>query len=59
MSNSSLLYEDGDYLLHDDYEAFAKKYVGVDYEDLVNLQLGLEDAEDDDTAIELEIPSLF
>lgn len=56
MSNSSLLYGD-DYLLHDDYEAFAEKYVGVDYEDLVNLQLGLEDVEDD--VIELEIPSLF
>lgn len=58
MSNSSLLYGD-DYLLHDDYEAFAEKYVGVDYEDLVNLQLGLEDVEDDDDVIELEIPSLF
>ena len=25
---------------HDDYETFAVKYLGVDYEDFVNLQLG-------------------
>lgn len=44
-------------ILHDDYEAFAK-YVGIEYEDFVNLQLGLEDVDDEDV-IELEVPSLF
>ena len=32
---------------HDDYETFAAKYLGVDYEDFVNLQLG--HSEDDDS----------
>ena len=29
--------------LHDDYENFAQKFLGVDYEDYVSLQLGLPD----------------
>lgn len=46
------------YLLHDDYEDFANRYVGVDYEDLVNLQLGLtEESElDDFDLVEYEVP---
>lgn len=44
--------------LHDDYEAFAK-YLGIDYEDYVNLQLGLydevENVEFDE--IEYEVPA--
>lgn len=28
---------------HDDYETFASIYLGVDYEDFVNLQLGRSD----------------
>lgn len=48
------------YLLHDDYEDFASRYLGVDYEDLVNLQLGLtEDSEyDEPSFVEYEMPSL-
>ena len=37
-------------VLHDDYEDFAKKFLGVDYEDYVTLQLGLPDEDE----IELE-----
>jgi hypothetical protein len=43
------------YLLHDDYEDFAR-FLGVDYEDLVNLELGYPD-EDDASVVEYEIPS--
>lgn len=34
---------------HDDYETFAVKYLGVDYEDFVNLQLGCSEDDDDFT----------
>lgn len=34
---------------HDDYETFAAKYLGVDYEDFVNLQLGHSEDDDDST----------
>lgn len=44
------------YLLHDDYEDFAKRYLGVEYEDLVNLELGYSDDEDVEL-VEFEIPS--
>jgi len=44
------------YLLHDDYEYFAKRFLGVDYEDLVNLELGYSD-EEDTNVVEYEIPS--
>jgi hypothetical protein len=38
--------------LHDDYEDFAQKYLGIDYEDFVTLQLGLPDEDE----IEIEYP---
>jgi hypothetical protein len=37
-------------VLHDDYEDFANKYLGIDYEDYVSLELGLPD--DDEIEIE-------
>jgi len=46
------------FLLHDDYEDFAQRYLGVDYEDLVNLQVGYSDDEDESILVEYEIPSL-
>jgi hypothetical protein len=33
-------------VLHDDYEDFAKKFLGVDYEDYIGLQLGLPDEDE-------------
>jgi hypothetical protein len=39
-------------ILHDDYENFAQKFLGVDYEDYVGLQLGLPDEDE----IEIEYP---
>lgn len=39
--------------LHDDYENFAN-YLGVDYEDYVNLELGV-----DDEVIELDYSTVF
>jgi len=44
------------YLLHDDYEDFAQRFLGVEYEDLVNLELGYSDYEDVEL-VEFEIPS--
>jgi hypothetical protein len=41
-------------MLHDDYEKFAS-YLGIDYDDYYNLQLGLPD-DDDVEQIEYEIP---
>ena len=29
--------------LHDDYENFAEKFLGIDYEDFVNMQYSLDD----------------
>jgi hypothetical protein len=29
--------------LHDDYENFAKSFLGIDYEDFVNMQYSLND----------------
>ena len=46
------------FLLHDDYEDFARRYLGVEYEDLVNLQVGYSDDEDESSLVEYEIPSL-
>ena len=37
----------GTCILHDDYEHFAEKILGIDYEDYVNLQLGLGGEEED------------
>lgn len=45
-------------ILHDDYEFFAQRYLGVDYEDYVNLQLGLQD-EDEYEEIEYEVSSYY
>lgn len=39
-------------VLHDDYEDFAQKYLGVDYEDYISLQMGLPDEDE----IEIEYP---
>jgi hypothetical protein len=33
-------------VLHDDYEDFAQKFLGVDYEDFIGLQLGLPDEDE-------------
>ena len=41
-------YADGD----DDYEDFAQKYLGIDYDDFVGFQLGLPDEDE----IEIEYP---
>lgn len=41
----------GTCILHEDYEDFATKFLGVDYEDFVNLQYGLGDDEEDDILI--------
>ena len=41
------------FVLHDDYEDFAQKYLGVDYEDFIGLQLGLPD--EDETEIEYSL----
>lgn len=50
--------EQTSYLLHDDYENFAR-YLGVDYEDLVNMELGYTEDEDEVEIVEYEIPSYF
>ena len=39
-------------VLHDDYEDFAKKYLGIDYDDYVTFELGLPDEDE----IEIEYP---
>ncbi len=31
------------YVLHDDYENFATRYLGIDYEDYVNMELGFDE----------------
>lgn len=46
------------FLLHDDYEDFAQRYLGVDYEDLVNLQVGYSDDDDEPSLVNYEITSL-
>ena len=38
-------------VLHDDYENFAQKYLGIDYDDFVTLEMGLPD--EDELEIEL------
>lgn len=47
------------FLLHDDYEYFASRFLGVDYEDLVNLELGYSEEDEDSKLIEYEIPYAF
>lgn len=39
-----------EFLLHDDYENFAN-YLGLDYEDYVNLEYGLQDDDEIDLTI--------
>lgn len=34
-------------ILHDDYENFAQKFLGIDYEDFVNYELGLIDEDEE------------
>lgn len=42
-------------ILHDDYENFAEKFLGIDYDDFVTLDLGLPDEDDVDVEIKLYI----
>jgi len=42
-------------VLHDDYEDFAQKFLGVDYDDYIGLQLGLPDEDE----IEIEYSLSF
>jgi hypothetical protein len=45
------------FVLHDDYETFAS-YLGIDYEDYYNLQLGIsDDYLDEIDEVEIEVPS--
>jgi hypothetical protein len=39
-------------ILHDDYEDFAQKYLGIDYDDFVTFELGLPDEDE----LEIEYP---
>jgi hypothetical protein len=47
------------YLSHEDYETFATKYLGVEYEDYVNLQLGLDESLYELDEVEYEIPTVM
>lgn len=47
------------FLLHEDYEYFANRFLGVDYEDLVNLELGYSEEDEDSRLVEYEIPNSF
>jgi hypothetical protein len=45
------------FVLHDDYETFAS-YLGVDYEDYYNLQLGISDDDlDEFDEVKMGVPS--
>jgi hypothetical protein len=43
------------FVLHDDYEDFAEKYLGIDYDDYVTFQLGLQDEDEDEIEIEYSL----
>jgi hypothetical protein len=43
-------------ILHDDYETFAEKFLGIDYEEYVELLGGLTDDED---VVELDYSTVF
>lgn len=43
------------YVLHDDYETFAR-YLGVDYEDYVNLEMGFDETLYELDEVEYEVP---
>jgi len=45
-----------DYDLHEDYETFATRYLGIDYEDYVNLEMGFDETLYDFNEIEYEVP---
>jgi hypothetical protein len=45
------------YALHDDYEYFATRFLGVDYEDYVNLEKGFDETLLELNEVEYEIPS--
>ena len=44
------------YVLHDDYETFAKQYLGIDYEDYVNMELGFDETLYEFDEVEYEVP---
>jgi len=46
------------YVLHDDYEDFATRFLGVEYEDYVNLEKGFDESLYELDEVEYEIPSL-
>lgn len=46
-------------VLHDDYEDFAQKYLGIDYEDYIHLEKGLPDEDEIELDIEYEIERLM
>ena len=43
------------YVLHDDYEYFATRFLGIDYEDYVNLERGFDETLIEPTEIEYEV----
>ena len=43
------------YVLHDDYEYFATHFLGIDYEDYVNLEKGFDETLIEQTEIEYEV----
>lgn len=47
------------YALHDDYEDFATRFLGIDYEDYVNLELGYDESLCELNEIEYEVPCLI
>lgn len=44
------------YVLHDDYETFAKQYLGIDYEDYVNMEMGFDETLYEFDEVEYEVP---
>lgn len=43
------------YVLHDDYEYFATHFLGIDYEDYVNLEKGFDETLIELTEVEREV----
>ena len=43
------------YVLHDDYEYFATRFLGIDYEDYVNLERGFDETLIELTEVEREV----
>ncbi len=44
------------YVLHDDYEDFANRFLGIEYEDYVNLEKGFDETFYELDQVEYEIP---